>query len=44
MGFLTDVLKKKCLDLPAKVYQRRESRTNPEQKKVYKELKDVCDS
>ena len=33
------VLKKECLDLPDKVYQRREVELTPEQKKVYKELK-----
>jgi len=36
------VLKKECLDLPDKVYQRREVELTPEQKKVYKELKDYA--
>ena len=36
------VLKKDCLDLPDKVYQRREVELTPEQKKVYKELKDYA--
>jgi SNF2 family DNA or RNA helicase len=34
------VLKKECLDLPDKVYQKREVELTAEQKKVYKELKD----
>ena len=33
------VLKKDCLDLPDKVYVRREIEMSPEQKKVYSELK-----
>ena len=41
-GFSYRVLKKECLDLPAKVYQRREVELTPEQKKVYKELKDYA--
>ena len=36
------VLKKECLDLPDKVYQRREVELTPEQKKVYKQLKDYA--
>ena len=36
------VLKKECLDLPDKVYQRREVELTTEQKKVYKELKDYA--
>tara|TARA_A100001391_G_scaffold193212_1_gene168183 strand:+ start:983 stop:2434 length:1452 start_codon:yes stop_codon:yes gene_type:complete len=36
------VLKKECLDLPDKIYQRREVELTPEQKKVYKELKDYA--
>jgi SNF2 family DNA or RNA helicase len=36
------VLKKDCLDLPDKVYQRREVELTPEQKKVYKELKEYA--
>jgi len=36
------VLKKDCLDLPDKVYQRREVELTPEQKKVYKQLKDYA--
>tara|TARA_R110002020_G_scaffold176179_2_gene368274 strand:+ start:1164 stop:2606 length:1443 start_codon:yes stop_codon:yes gene_type:complete len=36
------VLKKDCLDLPDKVYQRREVELTPEQRKVYKELKDYA--
>ena len=36
------VLKKECLDLPDKVYQRREVELTAEQKKVYKELKDYA--
>ena len=36
------VLKKECLDLPDKVYQKREVTLSPEQKKVYKELKDYA--
>ena len=34
------VLKKECLDLPDKVYQKREVELTAEQKKVYKELKE----
>ena len=41
-GFSYRVLKKECLDLPDKVYQRREVILTPEQKKVYKELKDYA--
>jgi len=33
------VLKKDCLDLPSKVYLRREVELTPEQKKVYQEIK-----
>ena len=36
------VLKKDCLDLPDKIYQRREVELTPEQKKVYKQLKDYA--
>ena len=36
------VLKKECLDLPDKIYQRREVELTPEQKKVYKQLKDYA--
>ena len=36
------VLKKECLDLPDKVYQRREVELTPEQKKVYKQLTDYA--
>jgi len=36
------VLKKECLDLPDKVYQRREVELTTEQKKVYKQLKDYA--
>ena len=36
------VLKKECLDLPDKVYQRREVELTPEQRKVYKELKEYA--
>ena len=36
------VLKKECLDLPDKVYQRREVELSSEQKKVYKELKEYA--
>ena len=36
------VLKKECLDLPDKVYQRREVELTAEQKKVYKQLKDYA--
>jgi len=36
------VLKKECLDLPDKVYQRREVELTPEQKKIYKQLKDYA--
>ena len=36
------VLKKDCLDLPDKVYQRREVTLTPEQKRVYKELQDYA--
>tara|TARA_R110001606_G_scaffold66896_1_gene153571 strand:- start:1871 stop:2770 length:900 start_codon:yes stop_codon:yes gene_type:complete len=36
------VLKKECLDLPDKVYQRREVELTSEQKKVYKELQDYA--
>ena len=36
------MLKKDCLDLPDKVYQRREVELTPEQKKVYKELKEYA--
>jgi|TARA_R110000796_G_scaffold9012_4_gene31049 SNF2 family DNA or RNA helicase len=36
------VLKKECLDLPDKVYQRREVELTTEQKKVYKELQDYA--
>tara|TARA_R110000782_G_scaffold97916_2_gene183021 strand:+ start:8313 stop:9755 length:1443 start_codon:yes stop_codon:yes gene_type:complete len=36
------VLKKECLDLPDKIYQRRLVELTPEQKKVYKELKDYA--
>ena len=36
------VLKKDCLDLPDKVYQRREVALTPEQKRVYKELQEYA--
>jgi SNF2 family DNA or RNA helicase len=36
------VLKKDCLDLPNKVYSRREVELTPQQKRVYKELKDYA--
>jgi len=36
------VLKKDCLDLPDKVYQKRDVLLTPEQKKIYKELKDYA--
>ncbi len=36
------VLKKECLDLPDKIYQRREVELTTEQKKVYKQLKDYA--
>ena len=36
------VLKKECLDLPDKIYQRREVELTPEQKKVYKQLTDYA--
>ena len=36
------VLKKECLDLPDKVYQRREVELTSEQKKVYNELKEYA--
>ena len=36
------VLKKECLDLPDKVYQKREVILTPEQKRIYKELKDYA--
>ena len=36
------VLKKECLDLPDKVYLRREVELTPEQKKVYGELKEYA--
>jgi SNF2 family DNA or RNA helicase len=41
-NFSYRVLKKECLDLPDKVYQKREVPLTPEQKKVYKELKDYA--
>ena len=36
------VLKKDCLDLPDKVYQKREVELTPEQKKVYNQIKDYA--
>ena len=36
------VLKKECLDLPDKIYERREVELTPEQKKIYKEIKDYA--
>ena len=36
------VLKKECLDLPDKIYQRREVELTPEQKKVYNQIKDYA--
>ena len=36
------VLKKECLDLPDKVYQKREVILTPDQKRIYKELKDYA--
>tara|TARA_Y100001973_G_scaffold43082_1_gene64227 strand:+ start:337 stop:1779 length:1443 start_codon:yes stop_codon:yes gene_type:complete len=36
------VLKKECLDLPDKTYQRREVELTPEQKKIYNELKEYA--
>ncbi len=36
------MLKKECIDLPDKVYQRREVELTPEQKKVYKQLTDYA--
>ena len=34
------VLKEECLDLPKKIYIKREIELSPEQKKVYKQMKD----
>jgi len=34
------VLKEECLDLPPKIYMKREIELSPEQKKVYKQMKD----
>lgn len=34
------VLKKDCLDLPEKVYQRRYFELDPEQRRIYKDIKD----
>ena len=36
------VLKKDCLDLPDKVYQRREVELTPEQKRIYTQIKDYA--
>jgi len=36
------VLKKECLDLPDKIYERREVELTPEQRKIYKEIKDYA--
>jgi len=36
------VLKKDCLDLPDKVYQKREVELTPEQKKIYTQIKDYA--
>tara|TARA_R100001244_G_scaffold387_1_gene818 strand:+ start:1336 stop:2778 length:1443 start_codon:yes stop_codon:yes gene_type:complete len=36
------VLKKACLDLPDKVYKRREVELTPEQRKIYKEIKEYA--
>ena len=41
-NFSYRVLKKECLDLPDKVYMRREVELTPEQKKVYNEIKDYA--
>ena len=41
-NFSYRVLKKDCLDLPDKVYQRREIELTPEQKKIYKEIKEYA--
>jgi SNF2 family DNA or RNA helicase len=41
-SFSYRVLKKECLDLPDKIYQRREVELTPEQRKVYKELKEYA--
>ena len=35
------VTKKECLDLPEKIYMSREVELTPEQKKLYKEMKDL---
>ena len=37
-SFSYRVLKKECLDLPDKIYTKREVELTPEQKKIYKEL------
>ena len=34
------VLKEECLDLPEKIYMKREIELSPEQKKVYKQMKE----
>tara|TARA_R110002012_G_scaffold96710_1_gene232977 strand:- start:263 stop:1705 length:1443 start_codon:yes stop_codon:yes gene_type:complete len=36
------VLKKECLDLPDKIYERREVELTSEQRKIYKEIKDYA--
>ena len=41
-GFSFRVLKKECLDLPSKVYERRDVELTPQQRKMYKELKEYA--
>tara|TARA_R100000995_G_scaffold84921_1_gene65875 strand:+ start:15297 stop:16739 length:1443 start_codon:yes stop_codon:yes gene_type:complete len=41
-SFSYRVLKKECLDLPDKIYQRREVSLTPEQMRIYKQLKDYA--
>ena len=41
-GFSFRVLKKECLDLPSKVYERRDVALTPQQRKMYKELKEYA--